>query len=203
MAEPGRPTKLNQTVDTRPDGTPITTAQKVVEGIRLGLDQTTACDHAGISRVTFHNWRLQAARHRAAQTQGNLPNPTTKQRQLIEFLNNIEKAYAQAESDRLKIIEGAAKDGHRTKTVIRVMPDGTEEKTTTTESVPQWQAAAWLLERTRPAKYGKRLELTGADGAPLVPPAQQAKDLAESLAEFQAGVEAGRQVEQSKTNGES
>lgn len=32
----------------------------------------------------------------------------------------------------------------------------------------QWQAAAWLLERTRPKRFGRKLlELTGANGGPI------------------------------------
>ena len=32
----------------------------------------------------------------------------------------------------------------------------------------QWTASAWLLERTRPAEYGRRVvEVTGADGGPI------------------------------------
>ena len=34
---------------------------------------------------------------------------------------------------------------------------------------PTWQAAAWKLERRYPDMYGKqRLELTGADGGPII-----------------------------------
>lgn len=35
--------------------------------------------------------------------------------------------------------------------------------------IPSWQAAAWKLERRYPEMYGKqRLELTGANGGPVV-----------------------------------
>ena len=34
-----------------------------------------------------------------------------------------------------------------------------------------WQASAWFLERKYPAEYRQRTEHTGADGAPLAPPA--------------------------------
>lgn len=30
-----------------------------------------------------------------------------------------------------------------------------------------WTAAAWLLERRYPAEYGRRTEITGADGGPI------------------------------------
>jgi hypothetical protein len=59
---------------------------------------------------------------------------------------------------------------------------------------PEWTAAAWYLERVHPDRYRRRTEITGADGAPLVPPAQQARDLEEALQDFQAGVAAAEDV---------
>lgn len=58
-----------------------------------------------------------------------------------DFRDAIEKAEADAEIRNVAIIQKAASD--------------------------TWQAAAWWLERRRPADFRQRQEMTGADGGPL------------------------------------
>lgn len=58
-----------------------------------------------------------------------------------EFAEMLERARAQAEIDNISIIKGAA--------------------------ATNWQAAAWLLERTQPDKYGQRNRTT-VDGSMLL-----------------------------------
>jgi transposase len=64
-----------------------------------------------------------------------------------EFLELVERARAQAEAANLRIIRKAATDS--------------------------WQAAAWLLERVYPERYGQRNRTT-LDGGLLVAPASAA-----------------------------
>ena len=73
---------------------------------------------------------------RKAQTQ---QNPTTNQQKYLNFLQAVEKAQATSETRNVALIQQAA-----------------------TET---WQAAAWWLERTRPARYGKsyKHEIGGSD----------------------------------------
>lgn len=59
---------------------------------------------------------------------------------------------------------------------------------------PEWTAAAWWLERRRAAKYARRVEVTGAEGQPLVPQDVQARDLADSLRDFLAGAAAATEA---------
>jgi hypothetical protein len=81
-------------------------------------------------------------------------------------------------------------------TVKRNKNDEVVETVETSEHLrPEWTAAAWFLERRYPGRYARRVEVTGAEGQPLVPPAQQARDLAEALRDFQAGVAAAQDVE--------
>lgn len=58
-----------------------------------------------------------------------------------DFRDAIEKAEADAEIRNVAIIQKAASD--------------------------TWQAAAWWLERRRPADFRQRQEMTGADGGPM------------------------------------
>jgi hypothetical protein len=183
-----RPTKLNQVVRTRADGSTVTAGDQVVERIQLGLDLQSAADSAGISRQTLHNWRLTGARHRAAAANGKRLTPA--QRRYVEFLDALERAEAEAEANRLAIISRVAQGGATvTKTTEKRDANGQLlERTEVTETLrPEWTAAAWFLERRMPAKYARRVEVTGADGAPLVDPDTQARGLADSLRDFLAG----------------
>ena len=185
----GRPTKLNQPATTNPDGTTTTTAQTLINRIQLGLNYQTACDSAGITRKTLHTWRLTAARLRTQQTQNKLPNPTQTEQDLIDFLYALEKAEAEAEANRLAIIARAAQGGTRTeKVTTRYGGDGETLERTVVEGTlkPEWQAAAWFLERRIPERYARRVEVTGAGGSALVPAAEAARGLAEQIREFQA-----------------
>lgn len=175
----------------RGDGTPVTAGQQVIERVQLGQDLADAADSAGISRQTLHKWRLAGGRARAERTEGVTLRKAD--RDLAEFVDALERAEAEAEARKLAIIERVAQGGAtvtKTTTKVQVQPDGTErviERTTVTETLrPEWTAAAWWLERRMPAKYGRRLEVTGAGGKPLVPQDEQARNLADALRDFQA-----------------
>jgi hypothetical protein len=63
------------------------------------------------------------------------------------------------------------------------------ERIVTTETAnPQWQAAAWQLERMKRDKYARRWEVTGADSAPRLPEQDQARAIADSAREYLRGV---------------
>ena len=204
MARTGRPTKLDQPITVTDDGNVITTADVVIERVRLGLSFATAATSAGISRATLHNWRLEGARHRADQTQGRLPKPTKRQAQLIDFLDRLEKAEGEAEITRLSVIRSVGIGGQtRTKTTVRKDHAGAVIETieVTEQAIPQWTASAWWLERRMPEKYAKRVEVTGQGGAPLIPEEERARQVADELRDFLAGAAAAAEVEAKKGKG--
>ena len=210
MATMGRPTKLDQIVLVRDDGSTVTAGQQIIDRVQLGMTLAAAADSAGVDRSTLHRWRVAGARYRADQAQGRLPDPTREQQGLIDFCNALERAEAEAEVARLGIVQRAAVGGQAIKkTTIKyaTIPATDKEPARRVEVerieveetlAPQWAAAAWWLERRR--GYVKRYELTGAEGSPLVPPGEAARDLAESLREFQAGVETEKKMAE-ETNG--
>lgn len=212
----GRPTKLDQVVRHREGGQPVTAGEQVVERVQLGMDKADAADSAGIDRSTLHRWTVAGARHRAQQAQGKLKRPTPAQLALIEFCNALERAQAEAEANRLAIIQRCAQGGAvvtKTTTKVQLVTDPTTgqvtevptERTVVTETLrPEWTAAAWWLERKR-GYVRPPIEITGAGGAPLVPPAEAARDLADSArawlesdASAQAEAEAAAQVRKSR-----
>lgn len=189
MARTGRPNKLDAVATRRRDGTPVTVAEQIIERVQLGMTHATAARSAGVSRDTMHRWRLDGARLRALQASGELRRPTANQQRLIDFSDNLDRAEAEAEAIRLGIVQGAAIGGGTiTKTTRKVDTQGNIlETTTVTETIrPDWRAAAWWLERRRDG-YTPRVELTGADGAPLVPEGDAARDLADSLRAYLEG----------------
>jgi len=90
-----------------------------VDLIRAGNYLEVAATAAGIHRSTLYRWM----RHGRDQ----------KRERYRKFLNQVEKAQAEAEARDVAIIAKAAPD--------------------------DWKAAAWRLERKAPRRYGPRVQL--------------------------------------------
>lgn len=109
--------------------------ERIVGAIRSGAYNETAAAFAGIAESTFYAWLANAQKDRETN-----PEQGTD---FTEFQEAVEKAQAEAELDKLLIIGKAA----------RGQP--------TAEGVPgtpgSWQAAAWMLERKHPDRYGRRI----------------------------------------------
>jgi transposase-like protein len=120
----GRPTKL--TADLK---------ERLIGALRSGAPNETAAGFAGIAESTFYAW--------LARAQEDLKNNPEIATDYTEFQEAVEKAQAEAELEKLLIINAAAKGKP------------------TTEGAPgtagQWQAAAWFLERRHPERYGRRI----------------------------------------------
>ncbi len=183
----------------RDDGSPVTAAQHIVERMELVNDLRVASASAGISNTALYKWRLDGARLRAVEAQGKR-ELTDRERVFVDFVNALEKAEAQWEVGKLAIVQGAAEGGHQHEKITEKweMVDGelklTERSVVRWTAEPQWTAAMTLLERRMPHKYGKRMALTDGEGGPLIPQDEAARGLADSLRDYLAGVEDGRQA---------
>ena len=119
--------------------------QKIVNAVRGGNGRETSARLAGISEATLYNW-LQRGRQE-------------KRGQFKDFNEAVQKAEAEAEVEAVLLIRQAAIGGQvvSRKTTSRTTGAGeTVTRVDETYSRPEWQAAAWLLERKYPGRWGKR-----------------------------------------------
>ena len=118
----------------------------VLLALEWGATMEQAAEAAGIARRTIYNWMDRG--------ENEVTGP------FAEFLHAKRAAEAIAEARALAIIQRAATGGEPiTKTRRAPAPDGTIAETITAGlSLPDWKAAAWLLERRWPARWGLNRE---------------------------------------------
>jgi transposase len=118
--------------------------QTILDLIAAGNYIDTATKAAGISHQTLYNWIARGTTERERLQVNPDAEPDPKEQKYLEFLEESEKAFAIAEARNMAIIQRAAHDG-------------------------TWQAAAWILERTRGKRYQRvdKSEISGPEGGPL------------------------------------
>jgi hypothetical protein len=134
---------------TRPGGRPskltAEVIQKVKEILPVALYIETVAAYLSIDRQTFYNW-LQRGEKEAQRLEQQLkPKPKAKETLYLEFFATIQKALAEGEFLNALLIRTTAAEGKA------------------------WQAAAWLLERRFPERWGLRhkLEHAGPKGGAI------------------------------------
>ena len=195
-----RPTRLNDEL-----------TDELVKWLKLGCYVETAAAMCGLDRNTFQTWVKRGAREKERREKYEVELETEavddKQRQratrteerkrrdkrrsehnravrreerYVAFHSAVEKAAAQAELQDLATIGASAKGGHvLERRVIKNEAGG--ETTFERRSKPEWQAAAWRLERRNPRRWARvqRIEVTGDEEKPV---ALSFADLARSAA---------------------
>jgi hypothetical protein len=137
----GRPTKLTPAL------------QKQICGfIEKGNYISTACAACGIDERTYQRWVEWGKK-------GTEPYAT--------FVVSIKKAEVIAETARVERIQEAGIGGKLIKVTTRTLRNGTEVKEEF-YSQPQWPADMTILERRHPERWGRRQEITGKGGGPVV-----------------------------------
>lgn len=99
-------------------------ADQLAEAVEAGVPIETACQAAGISRVTFYDW-LQTAQ-RETWHDGS-PVKADSLEVIVAFASKVQRASAAFEAKRITAIARAA--------------EAVNEKT----GIPEWRAGAWLL----------------------------------------------------------
>ena len=135
----GRKTKLTAEVK-----------ELLLRGIRLGLTYKEAAQLAGIHEATFYRWKKMGEEARSGI--------------FYEFCESLKRANVEAMVFHLKRINDVAKGGQKIieEKVIFKRNNNTNDEIpirrlrVTKNTLPVWQASAWILERRFPDEWGKR-----------------------------------------------
>jgi len=141
--------------------------QILYEAIRLGMTRSSACNLAGITYKTFSIF-LDRGKDKTF-------------RKNYRFRKKIEALEAESEKEALNVIRQASRGGISIKKIkVKSGLKDSFREVTTTELAPQWQAAAWFLERKKAKDWGR--DNTGED-------IKSSEDIAREIAEAQKYVE--------------
>lgn len=169
MAGKGAPSKLD-----------ASTQQIICAAIRRGLGYEPAARMAGIRYTTLRNWI-----NRAEAELERLKNPKTRLKQsekpYLDFLDELQRAEAEGENTNADIVGDAARGGQqitKKETHRKRLFDKKQgafvvvEETETTKietAAPDWRAAAFILERRHPDRWGRQVkaEVSGPGGKPV------------------------------------
>lgn len=145
----------------RPPSVEDEVVRRLIAALAAGHYMERAIRLAGVNRNTVYGWLATGKEERARQEQGLIP--TKRGTAYLLILETVERAKEQAAGRALRAI---------------------------TEAFDQnWQAAAWYLERTDPANYGRRTIITGPDSGP-VSVQVTAEDLDQQLANMISAAQA-------------
>ena len=111
----------------RPTALTDETTQRICDRLEIGSTKHAAAAKAGIGVSTFMAWQKRGRDEQQRRADGERGNPN--ETRFIDFLESIEVAELIAEDTLIAKINDAASE--------------------------HWQAAAWILERRHPEKYGR------------------------------------------------
>jgi len=116
----------------------------IYEALRAGLPLTRAAGLAGVTVSCIKKWKDKGK--------------DKKRRIHYDFRNRVKAIQASLERESLQIIRETAKGGNRiSETKITIGPKGKEVTKIKKTLHPNWQAAAWFLERRYKDDYGREI----------------------------------------------
>ncbi len=139
---------------------------------------STACELVGISRSTYNDWIHKGNDYKSRLL--NNEDINKEDYKYIHFAEDCERARAGSEKNLLGRIDSAGSDRQliERRTIVHTLKDGTEKSETIERWKPaDWQANAWILERTRWEKFGQHssLDIQSA-GVIFIEQLQRARD---------------------------
>jgi len=154
----GRPSRLTPETEGR-----------IVDALSAGHYLVTAAEANGVSESTVHSW-LARGRVELARLTIAGQRPRAAEAPYVQFLEAVTRARAKAEQRALDDLQEAARGGAVIEERTTTHADGRVE-TVVRRQGSDWRAAAWFLEHASSAvrwrRVPERIEVTGAEGAPL------------------------------------
>ena len=128
----GRPSKLTPNIE-----------EIIIECISLGLSYEKTAAAAGITRQTLRNYVKRGQKAKSGK--------------YFIFFNRLRKAEAEGERINFQKIRDAAVGGQEVTHTKEIFCGNkiVKQVSTTQQSAPDWRAAAWILERRYPERYGR------------------------------------------------
>lgn len=141
--------------------------QDVTSAIKAGNYMEVAAAYAGISKDTFFRWMKRGAREKRRVLNDKRLKIRQSELPYVLFSEGVRKALADAEVRDVSMIAKAASGG-QVYTEEKIVYDASgrivEKQVVTKKTAPQWQAAAWRLERKYPKKWGRRVAIRKDEG---------------------------------------
>lgn len=126
-----------------------------------GCNRKAAAEAAGIDRSTLYGWLNDPERltfgYRIVQEEGPEGEPKTFQvpEPVTTFREMVIRTQAMGENRYIAVIEQITKGGTLKRETTTARRDGSVV-TVREYHTPQWEAAAWMLERTNPEAWGSK-----------------------------------------------
>lgn len=159
MKKNGRPEKINAKI-----------IDAIVSAIKAGNYMEASAAYAGISKDTLYRWLKTGTRlldEMDSEEGKRKYKPKPKDLPYILLARGIRKATADAEVRDVSMISKAAAGGvevSETTEVYDAAGNLTSKIVKTKTVPPQWQAAAWRLERKYSKRWGRRLTVKKDEG---------------------------------------
>lgn len=173
----GRRSYIDQVLETRPDGTTVTIADRIIQAVRAGNYLETAAAAAGVHIQTIRTWITTGNATLRLLNQGtpasDLPRADLR---YAEFAYALARAEAEAESEDVarlqQLARGQARTHKEVTTIKRDANGAIVEQSTRVEDetlAPDSAALRWRLEKRHPRRWAgtHRIELTGEEGGPV------------------------------------
>lgn len=110
--------------------------------ISLGMFVRQACEFIGVSEQTIYNWLARGSAEVLRLENNPRSKVIAKEKPFVEFFKAVKKAENMAEVRSVTQWQNAIRDG-------------------------DWRAAKDFLARRYPDRWSPRIEITGAEGAPV------------------------------------
>ena len=116
--------------------------ERLFKAIHMGLTFREAARCAGIDETTFYNWKRKGKKANSGPYH--------------QFFQSLKKAEVIAEAKHLKVIHDASAGGQEIVCIKETIDKNGEVVSSIVhqkQTIPDWKASAWLLERRYPEKF--------------------------------------------------